>query len=134
MLDWAAADSAPPIAAGDQRGGLNCNAMKRHAMPAIQDSMNAPIRRGVILCMKNLVQYNFERAWKRITVFHRYHPAAPTARKILPGRAIRICSCNQTDPAFYVARKSFLEAYCAAIFMLHGNFLTRTSSLEFIFA
>src|SRR3954463_1587107 len=85
MLDWAAADSAPPIAAGDQRGGLNCNAMNRHAIPAIQDSMNAPIRRGVILCMKTLVQYNFKRAWKCITYSSLYHPAASAAQKILPG-------------------------------------------------
>ena len=54
-LDSADVLSAPTIAAGDQRGGLNCNARNRQAIPIAHDKKNAPTIRFVVLCMPDLV-------------------------------------------------------------------------------
>ena len=58
-LDSAALLNAPPIAATDQRGGLNCKATNRHAIPKIHANKNAMTKRLVILRMSSVALSGF---------------------------------------------------------------------------
>lgn len=50
-LDSAAVASAPTIVSMDQRGGLNCRATNKQAIPIAQDKKKALIEWIEILCM-----------------------------------------------------------------------------------